>query len=635
MPLLYWKRADGDPKLSRLKRVPFGSGQNYYLRMLATKIGARSYEGYLTHNDVTYDGYEQVCRVRGLLNEDKEARTVLEIAIAANDETDALRTLFVQLTIEGCPMTEIITDATIFDAIVGGSLLQRCLTDLNDRLQLLGKCMSDFFSPQYCPEEVQSELAREKLHYKDVGAQRLLCDQLPLDGHASAGVPEQTDVVLWCLTGHKPAKRTASALEFQTRDSRNNEVKRAQVIAPVGVEVAFLQGDGGAGKSRTVRRAIAELRSRGEIVLVSAATNLAATNFERSMSTHALAMLGIDGDEDGNTTVKLRREGGTLTPERLTLWRATILIIIDEGVNLKKTIIEAIINALENYGCNVRLLIVGDLQQIPPIAGRNSSSEETIEASLVHSACFRDMTKLLLTKQYRAAKDEEWADEVRRIGDGSSPPVKDHPFNDATASRRAVAMPLVQNLFRDEQAAIEWVFGRNDQGRLNVGGGFKAILCAKNVSRNAWNQKVNEMREAESGDPGQTYDAYHEMVVGQGTDDADADLHRAPTQSLTDSDMALFQNADHGVPIARLTLHVGDVCLLSKNIDKSVGLVKNQRVEIVELRQCSVRVKLSRDGGRSSIHTIGRGRFQIKLGFDGSLSLMRKQLPLTHAWALT
>jgi len=82
-------------------------------------------------------------------------------------------------------------------------------------------------------------------------------------------------------------------------------------------------------------------------------------------------------------------------------------------------------------------------------------------------------------------------------------------------------------------------------------------------------------------------------------------------------------------------LHVGDVCLLSKNIDKSAGLVKNQRVEVVELRQCSVRVKLSRDGGRSSLHTIGRGRFQIKLGFDGSLSLMRKQVPLTHAWALT
>jgi hypothetical protein len=634
-PRLYWKRADDDPKLTRLKRVPFGSGQNYYLRLLATKIGARSYEGFSTHNNVTHDGYEQVCRVRGLLNEDKEARAVLEIAIAANDETDALRTLFVQLTIEGCPMTEIITDATVFDAIVGGSPLQNCLTDLNDRLQLLGKCMSDFFPSQYCPEEVQTELAREKFQYRDVRAQRTLCEELPLDGHASAGVPEQTDVVLWCLTGKQPAKRAASALQYQTRDSRNYELKLAQCIAPVGVEVAFLQGDGGAGKSRTVRRAIAELRSRSKIVLVSAATNLAATNFERSMSTHALAMLGIDGDEDGNTTVKLRREGGTLTPERLALWKASTLIIIDEGVNLKKTIIEAIINALENYRCNIRLLIVGDVQQIPPIAGRNSSAEETIEASLVHSLCFRDMTKLLLTKQYRAAKDEEWADEVRRIGDGSSPPVKDHPFNDVTASRRAVAMPLVENLFRSEKAAVEWVFGRNSLGRLNVGAGFKAILCAKNVSRNAWNQKVNEMREAESGDRGQTYDAYHEMVVGQGTDDADADLHRSPTSTLSDSDMAMFQNADHGVPIASLTLHVGDVCLLSKNIDKSAGLVKNQRVEVVELRQCSVRVKLSRDGGRSSLHTIGRGRFQIKLGFDGSLSLMRKQVPLTHAWALT
>jgi hypothetical protein len=118
-PRLYWRRAPGDVKVTRLARVPFTGGQVYYLRMLAAKISARTYADYRTHDGYTHETYENACRERGLLSEDAEARMVLEAAVAAGDDSSVLRTLFVQLTREGCPMGHVITDPAIWGAVVG------------------------------------------------------------------------------------------------------------------------------------------------------------------------------------------------------------------------------------------------------------------------------------------------------------------------------------------------------------------------------------------------------------------------------------------------------------------------------------------------------------------------------------
>ena len=175
--------------------------------------------------------------------------------------------------------------------------------------------------------------------------------------------------------------------------------------------------------------------------LVCAASNLAATNFERGMSFHALGMLPVDADANGNTTIKLK-PGGTLTPERLALFRAAALIVIDEGPSLNKCVIEALLYCLAEHSCQVRLLIVGDMQQIPPIYG--NSREETVEASIVASADFHQWVQLWLTKQYRAASDPEWGEQNRRLGDGTADMLLDHEFNDAARGGHAAGhQPLL------------------------------------------------------------------------------------------------------------------------------------------------------------------------------------------------
>ena len=96
--------------------------------------------------------------------------------------------------------------------------------------------------------------------------------------------------------------------------------------------------------------------------------------------------------------------------------------------------------------------------------------------------------------------------------------------------------------------------------------------------------------------------------------------------------MAEIGDADSSAPKASLLLRVGDVCLLAKNIDKVAGLVKNRRIEIVELRWSAVRVKLLREDAPDTFHGIARCRFSIaKKG--SAVGIMRKQLPFTKAWA--
>jgi hypothetical protein len=75
--------------------------------------------------------------------------------------------------------------------------------------------------------------------------------------------------------------------------------------------------------------------------------------------------------------------------------------------------------------------------------------------------------------------------------------------------------------------------------------------------------------------------------------------------------------------------------LLSTTIDKAAGLVKNARVQILETRWQAVRVALLRTDAPPTFHTIGRARFSFGLKPGSALRVVRTQLPLVHAWALT
>ena len=111
-----------------------------------------------------------------------------------------------------------------------------------------------------------------------------------------------------------------------------------------------------------------------------------------------------------------------------------------------KRLIQALINFLEENHCHCRLLLVGDLQQIPPIVNERSQ-DATYDASFASSPEFCEANQILLTVQHRQSADPAWGDFSKSIGLGKAAGIRDHPYQDADRSSTAVPAPLIDNLF--------------------------------------------------------------------------------------------------------------------------------------------------------------------------------------------
>jgi hypothetical protein len=234
-------------------------------------------------------------------------------------------------------------------------------------------------------------------------------------------------------------------------------------VPPRGVTTAMIEGDAGVGKSRVVKRAVAELRARGKIVLVTAWANLPATAFERGTSLHRAFSRGIETDDYDNFIIALRSEGGTVSPERLALLRAADALFIDEGWSGQSSVMDAVLDFLNRNGCNLRLVIDGDAQQILPVA---ESRIATLQTSLLSSKIYRTLhAKFVLTVQWRMGGDGAYGTFTRSLGNGSACAIAGHVHEDATLGRVAVRAPLITNVFHadDEPASANDAMRRQHQ----------------------------------------------------------------------------------------------------------------------------------------------------------------------------
>ena len=322
--------------------------------------------------------------------------------------------------------------------------------------------------------------------------------------------------------------------------------------------------------------------------------------------------------------------------------------MIDESYALNRAIIEAVISFLTELNCNIRVLLVGDVQQIPPIVNGEHSAETTIDASLASSAEYHSATKLVLHSQFRH-QDHPYSVFVTSVGNGTVPCLTDHPLTDLSISFSAIALPLIRNVFVENDScpqsstsnietscdqAISWLYGHTPDGQLDTGNGFKAIIVTSNASRRYWNQKVRQLRKLLRAKNHHTTVKSHTYHALHLTNLIGCDESTFGEESLID-DAELINEADPHVPLAELELEVGDICLLALTIDRTSGLVKNQRVVIVELRHNAVRVRRDFEDGTCSFHTITRFPMQFDMHKHRGLKIIRTQLPLIHAYAMT
>jgi ATP-dependent DNA helicase PIF1 len=147
------------------------------------------------------------------------------------------------------------------------------------------------------------------------------------------------------------------------------------------------------------------------------------------------------------------------------------------------------------------------------------------------------------------------------------------------------------------------------------------VLAATNVQCIAWNELIqNEMNT-------------NELHICEAKDtlcEVD-DLKGNIRRMLTPAVLERFNK--NGFPPHFLSLKVGDVCLILRNMSQRFGLATNTRVRILQINTYSIRVQTFESTPRQV--TIPRITFYFKLPFGQSFTMKRIQFPLQLAYCMT
>ena len=118
-----------------------------------------------------------------------------------------------------------------------------------------------------------------------------------------------------------------------------------------------------------------------------------------------------------------------------------------------------------------------------------------------------------------------------------------------------------------------------------------------------------------------SHDSYHSVDDPHG--------HLAATLNNTE---ILNDLNTSDIPKHKLTLKIGDICLLMRNIAPDEGLTRNTRLRVISLGLNTVRVRKVTNDKEYTIHKIS---FKHQLPFGRSFEMIRNQLPLSLAYAIT
>jgi ATP-dependent exoDNAse (exonuclease V) alpha subunit len=149
-----------------------------------------------------------------------------------------------------------------------------------------------------------------------------------------------------------------------------------------------------------------------------------------------------------------------------------------------------------------------------------------------------------------------------------------------------------------------------------------AILATTNAKVDEWNRKVQSMNTNPT----------HDLISKDSLSEVD-DPYSFLANMLSDN--ILNEVNDSTSPPHLLSLKVGDICLVMRNLSMKNGLQTNSRVIITKIcpQKKTIHVQTIEDEPKHAI--ICRIRFNIKLPMYESFEITRIQFPLKLAYAIT
>ncbi|XP_074305435.1 uncharacterized protein LOC141640600 [Silene latifolia] len=388
-----WKPRDRGVVVGRVAHASLGEGECYYLRLLLAHVrGPRSFEDLKTVDGICCVSFQEAALKRGILEEDNAADMCMDEAVQV-EMPNALRRLFATILIFSCPNNP-------------AEFWEKYYKPLSDdfRKQFPGDPAKVL---QLTAGKVEQFLEGMRKTFTQFGLDHLHFEQ--------QAILQCTRDISDALNAPVPFLQLASRKQLNVKQRTAYKAIIEHVKAAKG-GAFFIDGPGRTGKTFLYGALYAKVRSMGQICLPTATSGIAASNLPTGRTTHSRFKIPLDTEE--TLTCDVPKQGGLAC-----LIREAALIIWDEASMAKRENIEAVnmlfqdvCNSSELFGGKV-IVFGGDFLQVLPVLPRRTQ-QEAVEASIVSSPIWQQLTKFQLTENIRAKEDPKFSDFLLKLGNG-------------------------------------------------------------------------------------------------------------------------------------------------------------------------------------------------------------------------
>lgn len=372
-------------------------------------------------------------------------------------------------------------------------------------------------------------------------------------------------------------------------------------------KVFYVDGPGGTGKTTLYGCLIWSLRTQGRSVLSVAFTGIAASLMDGGMTVHSTFGLPFGTlNDDSTSTITLQ----SLRAQRI---RDAALIVWDEAPmspGLQLTVVNRLLQDIMGselpFG-GKPVLFAGDFRQILPVVRRGTRSD-IVRSSIKYNSLWRNLTQFNLTRNMRADNDADFATWLLQLGSGQLPAVD--------GVQDTVEIP--RDMVCEVANLIDFVFPQR-MSLVNVNEfARKIILCPRNDECRQVNNTVLQRIDGVH----RTYTAIDTVVV----DDPD-EVANYPTEFLNTLE-------PDGLPPYNLTLKVGSIVMLLRNLDSKRRLCNGTRLVVTELRRYNFKARMLSGGAQEDI-VIPAVPLTSSGEDDLPIIMRRVQFPVRLSFAMT
>ncbi|KAJ6038801.1 hypothetical protein N7460_007518 [Penicillium canescens] len=344
----------------------------------------------------------------------------------------------------------------------------------------------------------------------------------------------------------------------------------------------FIDGRAGRGKTFLMSAMCDRVRADERIVCVTGTTALSVIHYERGRPAHSAFGIPVQ-ESDMGLVSKVSPQSG-----RAELLRQASLLIWEELPMAKKAVVECADQLLQDIMRNDlpfggKLFIgLGDFRQVAPVVRRSSGPTATVNSSIRTSTLWNHFKVLRLTTPVRQAGDLVYARWVDQVGDGV------HPYE------TSVPLHHLQHL-DDLDAAADFLFPQDSVST--------SAAAVQHAFLSPFNARV---------------DLFNKLILERGGSSLGIERARNPPHELS--------------------LKIGAVASVMRNLSIEKNLVKNVRVQVVNLLPNVVQVRLLRractPGTESPTFYLPRITFEFR-PHRANWTVQRRQFPLRLAYATT